>query len=252
MCELLGVSAAAAVRLEGYFDAFRSRAVDHPDGWGIAWWDGDGPTVVKEERPAHESDLAGRIGREHPASRTFVVHIRAASVGALTVDNAHPFVGPSDERTWVFAHNGTVEDLAALDPGRFEPQGETDSERAFHHLLTRLERRPADTDDDLAAEVLATARELSTGANRVNFLLSDGRDLFAWYDGHKTLHLLEKDTPDGPVVVVASVPVSGEPGWTALAPGTFLEARDGVVVRRVDPGPGIGHDAGPRSPGGAP
>jgi len=243
VCELLGVSAATAVRLDRYFAEFRAHAADNPDGWGIAWWDGDVPTLVKEGLPAHESDLAAAVGVDHPPSRTFVVHIRAASVGALTVDNAHPFVGPADERTWVFAHNGTVEDLAALDPGRHVAVGDTDSERAFHHLLARLERNPADTDDDLAAEVLATARELSGGENRVNFLLSDGRDLFAWYDGHKTLHVLEKDTPDGPMVVFASLPVSDEPGWTALSPGTFMEARDGVIVRRVDPGPWLGHDA---------
>ena len=256
MCELLGVSAAMAVRLDRYYDEFRSHAAANPDGWGIAWWDGDEPTVVKEGRAAHESDLAERVGVDHPPSRTFVVHVRAASVGALTVDNAHPFVGPVGERTWVFAHNGTVEDLAALDPGRFTPTGETDSERAFHHLLTRLERRPAETDAELAEEVLATARELSEGENRVNFLLSDGRDLFAWYDGHKTLHLLEQDTEAGPMVVLASLPVSDEAGWEALAPGTFVAARDGRVVRRVDPGPAFGHDAwstnATRSPGGNP
>lgn len=251
MCELLGVSAAAAVRLDGIFAEFRAHAVDHPDGWGIAWWDGDHPTVVKEARSAHRSVRADRIASEHPASRTFVVHIRAASVGALTVDNTHPFVESSAGRTWVFAHNGTVEDLAALDPGRFVARGATDSERAFHHLLTRLERSGVATDDAQAAEVWATARALSSGANRVNFLLSDGRRLFAWYDGHRSMHLLERATPGGPVVILASTPVSADPGWTALPPGTFLEVGDGVVVRRVDPDDGIGHDAGARNPGGA-
>jgi len=242
VCELLGVSAARPVRIQAYFDEFRAHAVDNPDGWGIAWWEADVPTVVKEELAANVSELAARTGAEHPASSTFVVHVRAASVGALTVDNAHPFVGPASERTWVFAHNGTVEDLARLDLGHHVAAGETDSEQAFHHLLTRLERSPAATDDDLAAEVLATARELSEGESRVNFLLSDGTALFAYHDGHKTMHLLERDTPEGPVVVVASLPVSEEPGWAALAPGTFVEARGGVVVRRVDPGPWIRHD----------
>lgn len=235
MCELLGVSADRHVRLDDYFGEFRSHAVDNPDGWGMAWWDGDVPTVVKEDLPAHESELAARMVDEHPPSRTFVVHVRAASVGALNLDNAHPFVGPASERTWVFAHNGTVEDLERLDPGRHVARGETDSERAFHHLLHRLERSPARTPDDLAEEVLATARELSEGESRVNFLLSDGTTLFAWYDGHKTLHLLEKQTTAGPTVVVASLPVSDEAGWEPLAPGTFLEVRDGRVVRRVGP-----------------
>ena len=153
--------------------------------------------------------------------------------------------------------------LARLDTGRYAQAGDTDSERSFHHLLTRLEQLGDGASDEIiAAEVLATGRELSELDSRVNFLLSDGSTLFAYHDGHKTLHVMEKraadlgeigmadedyrlsltlgDSPDEHAVIVASVPLTNEPGWRKLAAGEFLVINDGVVTERVEPGASVG------------
>jgi predicted glutamine amidotransferase len=236
MCELLGVSVVPAARLGIYFHEFRSRAADNREGWGLAWWSGGEAVVRKEALAAHESEVAARLADDHPAREMFIAHVRAATVGALTDSNAHPFRARALGRDWVFAHNGTVLDLDRLDSGGFEPDGETDSEQAFHHLLTRIERRARGEavaslpDEVLAAEVLAAGRELSERDSRVNFLLSDGTTLYAYHDGHKTLHVLEAHAPGGARrVVVASVPLTDEPGWRRLVPGEFLTVRAGRV-----------------------
>jgi len=262
VCELLGVSVAPAAHLGVYFHRFRPRAQDNREGWGIAWWQDGHAEIRKEARPAHESELAARLADEHPASEMFIVHVRAATVGALTEANAHPWRASALGREWVFAHNGTVRDLDRLDVGRFVQEGETDSERAFHHLLTRLvrleEADPIAAADPhgLATEVLAAGRELSEHDSRVNFLLSDGTTLYAYHDGHKTLHVLEKhaddlgeiamddddyhlalrlgDAPAERAVIVASVPLTEEPGWEKLAAGSFLVVSAGRVVSRMD------------------
>ncbi|MBM3658888.1 MAG: hypothetical protein FJW95_05215 [Actinobacteria bacterium] len=260
MCELLGVSVAPAARLGVYFHEFRPRAEENREGWGIAWWEDGHAEIRKEPIPAHESALAARLADEHPASEMFIVHVRAATVGDLTEANAHPWSSEALGRQWVFAHNGTVRDLDRLDLGRFVQEGETDSERAFHHLLTRMEHLGAGASDErlLAAEILAAGRELSERDSRVNFLLSDGVTLYAYHDGHKTLHVLEKhaadlgeiamddddyrlalrlgDAADEHAVVVASVPLTEEPGWEKLDAGAFVVVRAGRITRRVPPG----------------
>lgn len=238
-----------------YFHEFRPRAEENREGWGIAWWENGHPTVLKEPIPADESQFAARLANDHPASEVFIVHVRAATVGEPTVENSHPFQAEALGRDWVFAHNGTVRDLERLNTGRYAALGTTDSELAFHHLLTRLELR-ADgdplSDDAIADEVLVAGRELSTHDSRVNFLLSDGTTLFAYHDGHKTLHVMEKhaadlgeigmadddytlslelgDAPAERAVIVASVPLTDEPGWRKLAAGSFLVIRGGEVV----------------------
>jgi predicted glutamine amidotransferase len=263
VCELLGASVAPAARLGIYFKRFRPRAEENREGWGIAWAAADGMRVVKEPRPADESDVAARLAGDPPLSTTFIVHVRAATVGAATVENTHPFCARALGRDWVFAHNGTVLEPERLDPRRFEQLGATDSELAFHHLLGRLVTRFGDAphaevdDTAIAAEVLAAARELSERESKANFLLTDGRTLFAYYDGHKTMHVLERravdldeidlgdddyavslrlaDAPDERAAIVASVPLTEEPGWRRLEPGEFLVLRGGLVVDRVPP-----------------
>lgn len=259
MCELLGVSVCPAARLGIYFHKFRPRAEENRDGWGIAWWDGGRPHILKEPLPAHESDLAARLAEKPPLSEVFIVHVRASTVGDITVQNTHPFAATALGREWAFAHNGTVQQLDRLDTGNLEAEGDTDSEQAFHHLLTALDTLDHDaTDREIATTVLETGRELSQHDSRVNFLLSDGHTLFAYHDGHKTLHFIEKraadlgeigmadadydvslrrgDTADERAVIVASVPLTAEAGWQKLEAGEFLVIRDGALVERVAPG----------------
>jgi glutamine amidotransferase len=263
VCELLGVSVSPAARLGVYFNEFRPRAEENREGWGLARWEDGQPVVLKEPIPAHESELAACLADELPPSEVFIVHVRAATVGEPTLENTHPFQADALGREWVFAHNGTVQSLSRLDTGRYEQDGDTDSERSFHHLLTRLEALgPAPDEPTIAAEVLAAGRELSELDSRVNFLLSDGVTLFAYHDGHKTLHSMEKraadlgeigladedyrlsltpgDSPDEHAVIVASVPLTDEPGWRKLEAGEFLVIRDGLVVERVAPGASSG------------
>ncbi|MFO1536254.1 MAG: class II glutamine amidotransferase [Actinomycetota bacterium] len=233
MCELLAASFVVPTRLGPYLERFRARAAENREGWGIAWWRDGGPEIHKEPIPADESALAARLVDEHPASAMFLVHVRAATIGERTLPNTHPWAAPALGRTWVFAHNGTVRALDRLDLGDRNPTGDTDSERAFLHLLTRLEAQPPESSDDaagLADAVHAVGRELSTHDSRVNFLCTDGTTLFAYHDGHKTLHLLERS--DG--VIVASVPLTDEPGWTRLAAGAFVVVAGGRLVARSD------------------
>lgn len=259
MCELLGVSVWPDAHLGIYFHEFRPRAEENREGWGIAWWEGDRFHLVKEPLPAHESERAELFGNEPPDSNVFLVHVRAATVGEPTLENTHPFTGSALGREWAFAHNGTVQALDRLDAGSFQQLGDTDSELAFHHLLNRLERAGITAGSHgVAAEILETSRELSERDSLVNFLLSDGETLFAYHDGHRTLHVIEKraedlgeipladddydlalrlsDAPDERAVIVASVPLTKEPGWRKLEAGEFLVIRDGLVVERVEPG----------------
>jgi glutamine amidotransferase len=256
MCELLGVSVVPAARLGVYFKHFRPRAEGNKEGWGIGWWEDGRPHIVKEPIRADESELAANLAHDPPISDVFIVHVRSATIGHASVENTHPFTASALGREWVFAHNGTVQELDRLDTGTHAQAGDTDSERAFHHLLTRLSRlgRSA-TDDEITAEVLAVGRELSDHDSRVNFLLSDGHTLFAYHDGHRTLHVVEKhaadlgeipmadadydlslrlgDAPDERAVIVASVPLTEEPGWEKLDAGEFLVIRDGVITERA-------------------
>src|SRR3954470_16479308 len=82
-----------------------------PDGWGIGYYPGGEPSasVLKEPAPR-----AGSIRSElvkvwqHLESSIFVLHIRTATWGAISVANAQPFVRAHAGRDYFFGHSGSL------------------------------------------------------------------------------------------------------------------------------------------------
>jgi glutamine amidotransferase len=254
VCELLGINVSPEARLGLDFHAFRGRAAhaNNHHGWGLAWYGPDGsPIVHKEAERADESALAAQLAEDPPTSSMFIVHVRAATVGKVALANSHPFV----RGRWTFAHNGTIQEPDELETGGAQAAGDTDSERAFLHLLHRLSSLgPAPSDGAIEERIAEVAADLSA-RGKCNFLLSDGTTLYGYYDGHKTLHLLTRraadlrtitvaddadyevklsvsDAPEERAVVLASVPLSGE-AWSPLTPGTLVVCRDGRARART-------------------
>ena len=117
----------------------------HSDGWGVAYFVGGAPHVIKSTSPAVEDRLFRRVSGIL-ASETVLAHIRKATHGDLCITNAHPF----QYGHWVFIHNGNMEGFEKL-KGRLLKEvspllrrfilGNTDSEVLFYTILTRLSRR---------------------------------------------------------------------------------------------------------------
>jgi predicted glutamine amidotransferase len=205
MCRLLGIAASEPTDFKIVLrEAPRSLAAlsrDHRDGWGIAIFDQDvGWRVERGVACASEDErfLQLALGSR---GEVLVSHIRQKTVGETSIVNTHPF----QHGRWMFAHNGTVKDVAWLrtqtSPARAaEVRGETDSELLFSWLLTRLDDAgvahapaSAETDRTIGAALRAARGRPDFGA--YNFLLSDGATLYAHRFG-RTLHLLERGPHD--------------------------------------------------------
>ncbi|HEU4404867.1 MAG TPA: class II glutamine amidotransferase [Polyangiaceae bacterium] len=254
MCRLLGVVSSETTHFGlTLHEAPRSLAMlsaEHPHGWGLAvhrretGWDVHKHAVRAGDCPHFRALAASARGE------VLVAHIRKRTVGPVGRENTHPF----RRGRWVFAHNGTIEDIgwfaARASAERLrEVEGETDSERFFAFLLTALD----EAGDDRARVDAALARRVDQalahpGLGAANFLLSDGASLWAFRAG-RTLHVLtrlpgdevvpsrrshETDaellTPWSPqrhAVLIASEHLTDEP-WGEVAEGTLL---------RVDAGP---------------
>jgi glutamine amidotransferase len=192
-------------------------------------------------------------------------HIRKATQGGPALRNCQPFVRELGGAMHAFAHNGDLELRglrARLPLGMHRPVGETDSEYAFCALLERLRELwlaaegvpPFAHRLAIVSGFASTIRDLGPA----NFIYSDGDALFA--HGHKRmhegaarppgLHVLSRrcarsggafDTEglsivssagEQKVVLLASVPLTNEPGWQPLGEGELLAARRGAIVTR--------------------
>lgn len=260
MCRLFGsrsrIPGGVAHELLHGSNALQVQSHDHPDGWGLGWYEGQTPRVVRSLAPAHGDGEFEKLSSFINAA-TVIAHVRAASVGRVAMVNTHPFRrGP-----WLFAHNGTLpawEEArgpleALLDPSlRAELNGDTDSERCFYLFLSRLRRRcdlEAATIGDAAAalsqtvtEVRALVDPLADVPSSTTFLLTDGRLMLACRRG-RTLHI-SSPGPDeaGRVDYVAlasedptgDAPPSGRFPWRLL-PEESLVTVDEQLRLRVGP-----------------
>ena len=234
-------------------DSLARQSYREPDGTGLGYYDEDGrPRVFKQPLPAYE-DHQFAMEAQEVTSRTFVAHVRYASNGGLTDENTHPF----EQAERLFAHNGVIGDLPALEQELGDAmstvKGETDSERYFA-LVTREIERAGDVGKGLVAAARWIAENLPVFA--LNCVLITESDLFAlrYPDVHE-LHVLERaaggphgnrymdhasargtlrvrsgDLGNRPAVVVATEPMDEDAGWHELASGELLHVGPDLKV----------------------
>jgi predicted glutamine amidotransferase len=103
----------------------------HRDGWGsVIYKDGACILYVRSVSSADDDAqfdaLLESVERIQPDA--VIAHLRKASVGIVTAENAHPFLFDSLS----FCHNGSV----TVDANRLICDGASDSRTIFHELVT--------------------------------------------------------------------------------------------------------------------
>jgi predicted glutamine amidotransferase len=262
MCRLFGMSAGerrarATFWLLDAPDSLAAQSHREPDGTGLGWFDERGaPQLRKQPIAAYGDADFAREAREISSS-TFVAHVRFASTGSLTLPNTHPF----EQEGRLFAHNGVIEDLEALDAqlggARALVQGDTDSERLFALITREIENHGDDVESGIASACAWVAANLPLLA--INLVLVTEQDLWALrYPETHELHILEREPGSAlehasslgsrvrsehgvnqRLVVVASEPMDDDPQWRALAPGELAHVDRALRVssRRILEGP---------------
>jgi glutamine amidotransferase len=241
------MSAAVDAGAEGALRAFRlrgGRKADNPDGWGLAYRQGEAFRIHKEPEPAAESARFRGLCQEVRSS-LIVAHVRKAKYPPVRgLLNTHPFTSTCCGREWVFAHNGLVPEVVELERASgnpiCRPAGETDSEHAFCHLLSHIAERfreGAPGDSKGWFETLAAASEMVASHGKFNFLMSDGEHLIAY--GHDRLHFLEGGAgwPPDPgashAVLIATEPLDDDGRWIPFQPGELRVYRRGSLAGKI-------------------
>lgn len=266
MCRLFGLHAGADPVTASFWlldapDSLREQSHRNPDGAGIGLFTGDGEPVLDKQPIAGYEDTEFAREARTARSRTFVAHVRYASVGAHTVANTHPFA--LDGR--IFAHNGTLTGIDALDrrlaelDARGMVLGDTDSERMFALITAETRRCGGTVADGIAAAIGWIADHL--GVFSVNFVLGTPDELWALrYPANHALYVLDRtaaapaparplavasprirahvpDLTAQPAVVVATEPMDGETGWRLMDSGELLHVSRDLTIATSRPFP---------------
>ena len=262
MCQLLGMNSHLPASLTLSFTGFSQRGGctgHHADGWGIAFFESDAATPDQpgkgvryfvDKEGAATSPIAQML-RSYPIkSHNVVAHVRKATVGAINLENCHPFVRELWGRYWVFAHNGDLKNYAPLLHGSFHPVGTTDSELAFCWLLQELAKSHAGVPS--IQELTLTLAELVPQIAKhgtFNFLLSNGEALWAHAstqlhyvlrqhpfaqvhlkDDDVSVDLASLNSPQDRLAIVVTEPLTTNEDWVAMAPGELQVFVDGALA----------------------
>ncbi|MDY7539647.1 class II glutamine amidotransferase [Undibacterium sp. RTI2.1] len=253
MCQLLGMNCNTPTDIVFSFTGFATRGGrtdEHKDGWGIAFFEGNGVRHFVDHQAAVTSPIAELIKRYPIKSENVIAHIRKATQGQVTLENCHPFVRECWGCYWVFAHNGDLKNFHPVLDGAYHPVGTTDSERAFCYLLQEMRRRFGETLPSMT-EITRFMRQITNEIAQYgtfNMMLSNGEALFAHCstklhyivrkypfataslsDEEIAVDFSEVTTPQDRVAVIVTEPLTKNENWTQFAAGELMVFVDGDV-----------------------
>ncbi|QPB43310.1 class II glutamine amidotransferase [Rodentibacter haemolyticus] len=256
MCQLLGMNCNTPTDIVFSFEGFRRRAglTDcHSDGFGIAFFEGRGVRIFRDNRAASLSPIADCVKQYKIKSLNVIAHIRKATQGEVNIENTHPFIREIWGENWVFAHNGNLKDLPDMSENFCQPIGSTDSEAAFcymaEYLKNRFRKKP--TEMQIFEAIQEITKKLSTHGT-FNFILSNGE----WMIAHcsTNLHYLTRKAPFGKahridddgvidfndyakegdkVTIVTTFPLTKDEPWTKMENGGFVFFKEGDKVAEI-------------------
>lgn len=229
------------------------RTGPHKDGWGMAMYRDRQVWAIHDPRPSADSDMAEVMSKTSLKCDIVISHIRQANVGNVCLPNTHPFSRMIWGETWVYAHNGQLENSEALPVNEYHPIGSTDSERAFCWILGQLKVRYGD--DKPNQEALSnTLYELTSQLKNkgvFNMMLSDGESLFCYcttklhwitrrapfkpatlFDEDVSVDFKEVTTDKDVVTVIATQPLTEDEQWNQMEEGELCVFNAGEVMFR--------------------
>jgi len=226
--------------------AREAKSATNGDGFGIAWYGArPQPGLYRDVLPAWSDCNLKSLCRQI-SSGLFLAHVRAATGGATSRDNCHPFVCGR----WSFMHNGQIGGFERLRRGLeqslpdalyAERRGATDSELFFLLMLAHgLENDPQGAAERAAADVIdASVRAGIEPALKLTAAFSDGERLhavrFSTLGRAPTLYAGAFRGATGRCLV--SEPFDrDEPSWQPVPTDSFVTmTREGMTVRPFQP-----------------
>jgi predicted glutamine amidotransferase len=257
MCQLLAMNCNTPTDIMFSFTGFALRGGntdEHKDGWGIAFFEGNGVRHFVDHQAAVDSPIAALIKSYPIKSKNVIAHIRKATQGVISLENCHPFVRECWGRYWVFAHNGDLKDFDPELAGAYRPVGSTDSERAFCYLMQEMRKRFGEQAPSTAAisDFLRQICAEIAAYGTFNMTLSNSEALFVHCstklhyivrqypftmatlsDDEIAIDFAAVTTPQDRVAIIVTEPLTCNENWTSFLPGELKIFIDGDVVRNT-------------------
>jgi predicted glutamine amidotransferase len=227
MCDLFALSAKKDYSAPRSMPIFAVRARKNMDGWGIGYFRKRNAFV---EKSANQVFVSGQIHDSFQRlarvvkSRLIICHVRLQTSGPVDECHAHPFILRFGGHDWIFAHNGQVPAIESYQSRGVAPEeAVSDSARAFEYLRDHLQdhyQKKNELQGLFKALCRSTEQMLQEYPGNYNYLLSNGRSLFA-FTNHRQFMLLKGSTKlEGTLLLTTVEGGLSEEKWMRMAKST--------------------------------
>jgi len=112
----------------------------HEDGWGIAYIDQNNKWQIKKSiKPIFKDPTIENLKKIK--TKFLIIHVRKKMGSEVSIHNTPPFqVTKNNPGSYVFCHNGFIDENINFDKTKFALSGETDSEKLFYSILTNMKK----------------------------------------------------------------------------------------------------------------
>jgi len=224
-------------------NSLKTLGVLNPDGWGLAYFNGSEPVVLRGALSANSDPAFDAAAQEiaDSGSSIGVGHVRRATSGASDIPNPHPFIRFKSGKWWAFGHNGGLSEPALkeligqeyLDQNpptvgdNWSDPRVVDSDLYMLYILKCIE----ENNWNVTAGVAKAIFDINENAyGMMNFFLTDGETLWGFRLGNTLYYYYNETSPS--YAVLASQPPIGDKGWTELNDYNFiiLKKNDSLVI----------------------
>lgn len=236
MCELFGRSGDTSKNVNEVLKTFYSHSINHPHGWGLAYWDDNNNSkILKNCVKANDDSHLHLKLQNNIKAKNVLAHIRYATIGRVSIENSHPFTKRDvSGREWTFIHNGTVFSGMKLIGYSSKQIGQTDSERIFLYLIDELNkviyRKERDLLQSERIEVVSRVIRDIAPRNKLNLIIYDGELMYVHTNMKNTLYMLEKENS----CLFATVPVTDDINWKNVPMTRLLVYHNGKQIYAGD------------------
>ena len=231
MCELYAVNSRDTVNIKPNCDLFYQHSIDHPDGWGLSFWQRNAAIVYRSPLRALDDTKYCAYLQKDLWCTSAMVHIRLATVGVMSSINCHPFRHADySGRIWTFMQNGTAFQDSMLEPYKHLCRGDTDSEAVFYFILDAINRAIKAKGRSLTKEeripIIEERITHLVQGNKMNLIFYDTEQMYVHTNMKGTLFYAQ----EGNTCSFMTVPVNDRQPWQQLPLNRLLVYRDGIRV----------------------
>ena len=167
MCELFGFTSSKEEDVTDYLKAFYSHCEEHPHGWGLSILDENRSCLVKEPVKASKSDLLKEMLSSGILGKNILAHIRFATI---TIFNCPELSKYNDVEC-----------------------GDTDSERIICCFVDKINGFEKELSAEERFNFINDMVSRMAEGNKLNFMLSDGEQIFVHINCQGLLHYLKDE-----------------------------------------------------------